>query len=109
MTDAELLANRSHPQPHSYLGAHASGDRVVTARNGRQSGVCSRALLLPWFGLAASLRPAAWAASSAPCAVREAAITLRCSAPVAPPNASSSRPPGDTDRGTAAACRLQGD
>jgi hypothetical protein len=57
MTDAELLANRSHPQPHSYLGAHASGDRVVTARNGRQSGV-SRALLLPWFGLAASEAPA---------------------------------------------------
>jgi 1,4-alpha-glucan branching enzyme len=29
MTDAELLANRSHPQPHSYLGAHPSGDRIV--------------------------------------------------------------------------------
>ena len=29
MTDAELLANRSHPQPHSYLGAHPSDDRIV--------------------------------------------------------------------------------
>jgi 1,4-alpha-glucan branching enzyme len=29
MTDAELLANRSHSQPHSYLGAHPSGDRIV--------------------------------------------------------------------------------
>jgi 1,4-alpha-glucan branching enzyme len=29
MTDAELLANRSHPQPHGYLGAHPSGDRIV--------------------------------------------------------------------------------
>ncbi|HET6834092.1 MAG TPA: hypothetical protein VFH30_09490, partial [Acidimicrobiales bacterium] len=29
MTDAELLANRSHPHPHGYLGAHPSGDRIV--------------------------------------------------------------------------------
>jgi 1,4-alpha-glucan branching enzyme len=36
MTDAEFLANRSHPQPHSYLGAHASGDRSSSACSARR-------------------------------------------------------------------------